>query len=155
MCISVVAVAACGPNDPFPPGAEEDWTEARSGCRLSHDHDLTYVRVWADEGALAPYTSQEGSYPVGARLLKGMYRDEQCEELFGYVTMEKLAEGTSPETWDWDFRRFDAQGSELINPRRIPSTCVDCHTWHCFEPPYGLDLTCAEDGPEPPGPPPG
>lgn len=157
MCLSLLAplVAACGPSDPFPPGTEDDWLEAREPCRLSHDHDLTYIRVWADDAAYSVYTTQEGEYPVGARLLKGMYRDELCEELFAYVTMEKLPAGTSSETWDWDFRRYDAMGNEIVNPRRIPSTCVDCHAWHCPEPPYGLDLTCAQGGPEPPGPPPG
>lgn len=151
-----VFAIACGPQTAFPPEVEPDvWIESRPPCTLSHDHDLTFIRVWTDGAAHGPYTTFEGAYPVGARLLKGMYRDEQCEELIAFVTMEKLEPGTSPETQDWDFRRFDAAGTEVIDRRRIPSTCVDCHTWHCGELPYGWDLTCSQEGIEPPGLPPG
>jgi hypothetical protein len=152
--IAVMTTAAFGCGaDPFPPESEPGWIEARTpACVLSHDHDLTFIRVWTDEGAHQPYVQQAGVYPVGARLLKGLYRDEDCLDLTGWVTMEKLAEGSAPELYDWDWQRFRADGSVLDDPRRVPYGCVDCHVWHCEEPPYGNDLTCNPNGPEPIGP---
>lgn len=153
MMMMLLCGSGCGPEpepDPFPEGFPEEWTEARVPCRLSHDHDLTYIRVFADELAYAPYTTFESPYPPGARILKALYYDEQCEELLGYVTMEKLAAGESPDHFDWRWREFNAEGVENDDRRRIPDTCIDCHAWHCPEPPYGWDLTCEEDGPEPP-----
>ena len=153
MMLAAVA-GSCG--DPFPPASDPGWVEVRTPCTLSHDHDLTYIRVWADPLAHDPYTNLGSSpYPVGATLLKGMYRDERCEQLVSWVTMEKLPEGTAPEEYDWDWHRFDDDGSEIIDPRRIPYTCIDCHAWHCAEPPYGFDLSCTPNGPEPITPPPG
>lgn len=151
-----LALGQCGPSEPgsFPPGEPGEWVEAREPCKLSHDHDLSFIRVWADEGALGPYQDFQTPYPVGARLLKGLYRDERCEELIGYVTMEKLEAGAAPEAMDWRWRRFRANGEEVVDPRRIPYTCVDCHAWHCGEPPYGWDLTCSREGLEPPWDPP-
>jgi hypothetical protein len=154
--VLAVSVLGCGPEGAFPPEMDPDaWIEARPPCTLSHDHDLTYIRVWADPAAHPIYTTFDGAYPAGATLLKGMYRDEECEELVGFVTMVKLEPGSAPEDMDWDWRRYDETGHEMVNPRRIPSTCVDCHVWHCGEQPYGWDLTCSQEGVEPPGPPPG
>lgn len=152
--IPVVTAVTLACAEPFPPDRESGWIEARTPCTLSHDHDLTYIRVWTDEAAFGPYLRHDAPYPAGATLLKGMYRDERCEELHGWVTMVKLAEGSDPENHDWEWRRFRADGSELEDPRRIPYSCIDCHVWHCAELPYGWDLTCNRDGPEPEGPPP-
>lgn len=152
----MLGMISCGPASSFPPDVEPDaWTEARyPSCTLSHDHDLTFIRVFANDSALEPYTTFDAPYPEGAALLKGLYRDEECSELVGFVTMEKLTLGSSPDTMDWDWRRFDEAGAEVVNPRQIPSRCVDCHAWHCGELPYGWDMTCSREGIEPPGPPP-
>lgn len=154
--LATTAVLGCGPAPAFPPDVEPDaWIESRPPCTVSHDHDLSYIRVWTDAAAHEHYTTFEGAYPPGATLLKGMYADAECEELIGFVTMEKLEHGAAPENMDWDWHRFDATGAEVLNPRRIPSTCVDCHLWHCGELPYGWDLTCSQEGLQPPGLPPG
>ncbi len=156
MTLLVVGALGCGPAPVLPPDVEpEAWIEARPPCTLSHDHDLAFIRVWASPAAHGPYTTFEGAYPPGASLLKAMYADEGCDELIGFVTMEKLEEGRAPEDMDWGWHRFDEDGAEVVNPRRIPSTCVDCHVWHCGELPYGWDLTCSQDGLEPLGPAPG
>ncbi|WP_169791672.1 cytochrome P460 family protein [Sandaracinus amylolyticus] len=139
------------PDDgPFPTDYERAWTEARDGCTLSHDHELRYIRVFANDGALGPYTQQDAPYPVGAALLKAEYDDPECTELLSFVLMEKLEAGTTPtEEHDWTWRRFDAQRREVFDRRAIPTTCIDCHAWHCEEPPYGWDYTCPPGSIEP------
>ncbi|MBX3271549.1 MAG: cytochrome P460 family protein [Sandaracinaceae bacterium] len=155
--VTVALAAGCEPepSSPFPDGFPEGWTEAREACTLSHDHDLTYIRVYANELAYGPYTTFEGAYPPGAMLLKQLFYDEDCRDLVGFVTMEKLPEGTQRVDFDWRWRRFDARGEEIVDPRRIPDTCITCHHWHCAAPPYGWDLTCSQEGLEPPTPFPG
>lgn len=160
MCRSVLllllalAVGSCGPEDPapgpFPADYERTWSEARERCTLSHDHELRYIRVFANDAALGPYSRQDAPYPPGAALLKAEYDDPDCSELLSFVLMEKLAPGTTPpDEHDWTWRRFDAQRREIVDRRAIPSTCIDCHAWHCEEPPYGWDYTCPPGSIEP------
>src|SRR5688500_15300847 len=86
-----------GPTEgPFPADYELAWREARVPCTLSHDHELRYIRVFANDLAFEPYTKHEEPYPVGARLLKAEYNDAECSELLSFVLMEKLAPGMAP-----------------------------------------------------------
>lgn len=149
--LALLIAIGCGPGVEIPADFE-GYTEARTPCVLSHDHSLRYVRVFADDDALGPYTRADAPYPTGARLLKAEYDDDACSELLGYVLMTKLEPGTASFDRDWDWARFDAEGQRISDPRFIPSTCVDCHTWHCAAPPYGWDFTCTEGAPEPPPP---
>lgn len=155
LALLIVLLTACGgPGEgPFPADYESRWEEARTPCTLSHDHELRYIRVFANDLAYAPYTSATGTYAPGAMLLKAEYDDATCTELLSYVLMEKLEPGASPPgEHDWTWRRFESDRSEVNDPRFIPSTCIDCHDFHCREAPYGLDFTCPEGAPEPPPP---
>lgn len=151
---AVALLVGCpGPEDdgPFPVDFETEWTEARTSCTLSHDHELTYVRVFADPLALAPYTERVEPYPTGARILKVEYLDEDCTEIIDYVMMERLENGAAPADLDWRWLRFDVDRNLVTDRRTEPERCIDCHTCHCGEPPYGWELTCSLDGMEPPG----
>lgn len=145
-------VASCAP-EPFPTDYATRWRETRLPCQISHDHELRYVRVFADDGAYAPYTTGVGSFPPGATLLKAEYNDPACTELLSYVLMVKLEPGSTPtEEHDWTWQRFDRDRSEVHDPRFIPQTCLDCHDYHCAAPPYGNDYTCTPGAAEPPMP---
>lgn len=147
-----VFLAACpSPNDPFPPDYETRWREARVPCQISHDHELRYVRVFADEAAYDPYVTGTGTFAPGATVFKAEYNDPECTEILSYVMMVKLEEGTGPpEEHDWTWRRFDPDRTEVHDLRLIPQTCLDCHDYHCAAPPYGNDYTCTPGAPEPP-----
>ena len=154
LAVALLALCGCpGPADdaPFPVEFETEWTEARTPCTLSHDHELTYIRVFADDAALGPYTLRRDFYPPGARLLKVEYTDEACTEIIDYVMMERLADGAAPADLDWRWLRYDA-GRELVVDRRTePERCINCHTCHCGMPPFGWQFTCSLEGLEPAG----
>lgn len=147
----VVSLIACGPSSaPFPADYEESWQEARTPCTLSHDHELRYIRVFASPDALEPYTRAMTAYPVGATLLKVEYADSDCSEPLSLVSMEKLESMRAPpNTLGWSWRRFDPDLREIHDADTIPATCIDCHRWHCAEPPFGWDYTCPPGAEEP------
>ena len=134
-----------GPPAPFPADYESSWTETRDPCRLSHDHQLRYIRVFADELAAPSHLDLGQPYPVGAKLLKAEYDDEACESLVSFVVMEKLRAGADPVNYDWDWSRWSPGREYLDRPDEVPRLCVGCHEYHCSELPFGYDLSCAPD----------
>lgn len=132
-----------GPPPGFPEDVEQQYTEMRD-CRGSHEHELRYIRVFASEGAREPYAalSPDVPYPVGANLVKLEYDDEACTQLLGYTEMLKLPKGENPAGGDWLWQRLDAD--RTVIETGAPWRCINCHTFHCA-PPYGFDLTCAEE----------
>ena len=140
------------PSEPapvFPAGALATWLELRD-CRLSHEHELRWIRVLASPTAEAPYTalSADVPYPSGAVLLKAEYDDATCSVPLGFTAMHKEAAGYWDEGHDWRWQKTDAERKVLQNGRL--ETCVGCHLLHC-EPPTchggscGFDLTCGEE----------
>lgn len=151
--ITLGALAGCpGPSDePFPEDYETSWTEARTRCTLSHDHELRYIRVFVNDLALEAYTTREERYPPGAALLKAEYDDPDCTSLIDYVLMERLGPGEAPENLEWRWERYDPERNIMTDRRFEPETCINCHVCHCGAPPYGWQLTCPEGAPEPDG----
>jgi hypothetical protein len=144
----LLVAAGCGPGEPagepiFPERPETQWAEMRD-CRHSHEHELRFIRVFASPDAEASYLalSPETPYPVGARLVKLEYDDAECTQLIGYTALEKLPAGTSPAGGDWLWQRVSPE-REVMEEGAMPR-CINCHEEHC-EPPYGYDLTCAEE----------
>jgi hypothetical protein len=153
LAFALAVFGTCHPSEapPFPPNYETQWREARAPCTLSHDHELRWIRVFANDRAYEPYVSQSGPYPPGAILLKAEYDDRACTELVSIVVMEKMEPGaTPPSELGWRWRRFGPDRREIIDPSAIPSTCTTCHEFHCREPPYGWDYTCPPGSIEPP-----
>jgi hypothetical protein len=140
---SDAGVEDAGPQPAFPEDFGEHYLEMRD-CRLSHEHELRYIRVMASETAQAPYArlSSDTPYPVGATLLKLEYDDELCSVLLEYTVLTKLAAGENPVGGDWLWQRVSPERD--VAEQGAPWTCVNCHTYHCA-PPYGYDLTCAEE----------
>ena len=113
-------------------------------CRPSHEHELRYIRVFASPSAQESYAalSDATPYPVGAALVKLEYEDELCAELIEYTSMQKLEPGDNPVGGDWLWQRVSTEREVVENG--APWRCINCHTHHCA-PPYGYDLTCAEE----------
>jgi hypothetical protein len=135
-----------GPPPAFPADFAEHYLEMRD-CRFSHEHDLRSIRVLASETAQDSYArlTPDAPYPPGATLVKLEYDDELCTELLGYTVMHKLAPGENPAGYDWLWQRVGPDRQVL--EQGATWTCVNCHTYHCA-PPYGYDLTCAEEAGE-------
>jgi hypothetical protein len=144
---AALLLVACGPDPaspPFPRDYETAWTETRPPCRFNHDHELRYIRTFGDALAAEPHIRiGDLGFPEGATLLKVEYADDRCTELLSYVTMTKLAPGTGRATAGWRWQRWTPSRREVDDPRRIPDTCVNCHTYHCERPPFGFDYACA------------
>lgn len=132
-----------GPQPVFPADVEQAYQEMRD-CRHSHEHELHYIRVLASPSAQKPYLalSPDEPYPEGAVLVKLEYDDEECSQLVLYTAYEKLELNANPIGSDWLWQRVSAE-REVIE-QGAPWVCVNCHAHHCA-PPYGYDLTCAEE----------
>jgi hypothetical protein len=127
----------------FPEDFEAHFMEMRA-CRLSHEHELRFIRVFASASAEAPYAalSPDTPYPVGAILVKPEYDEPDCTVPLSYTAIEKLEPGANPGGGDWRWQRVDLD-FEVVEDG-APERCLTCHTQHCA-PPYGYDLTCAEE----------
>lgn len=148
-------LASCGPADTpsgvdagsalspfFSIDVEETFTEVRD-CRQSIDHDLTFIRVFADAAALAPYASREEPFPAGALVVKVEYADDACADRSGFTAMQKRATGEDADAGDWRWQR--ATGDGEVTESGAPARCIACHR-ACGQPPGGYDWTCAEEG---------
>lgn len=139
---------ACGdepaPEQPlFPADYASSYVEVRD-CRASTDHDLTRVRVLAAPDTAEAYMARDQPFEPGALVLKAEYAydDMACAgDIESWTVMRRLAEGSSPETLDWEWQDVDAD-------RRVVSTndsrCIGCHT-SCGIPPGGFQGTCTEE----------
>lgn len=124
----------------FPADVEEAFEEARD-CRRSIDHDLSFVRVFADATAHGPYTTRAEPFPAGATLVKVQYADEECVDVVGFVAMQKRVTGEAPDSGDWIWQRASAERGVLEHGDL--QSCVFCHSgcnvaggydWTCTEP---------------------
>lgn len=113
-------------------------------CRHSHEHDLRYIRVFASASAQLPYAILNASapYPVDAHIVKLEYDDADCQNVLGMTSMRKLERGRNPSGYDWNWQKLTAAGEVL--EEGAPQRCLFCHKHHCA-PPWGFDLTCAEE----------
>lgn len=118
-----------------------DWaastTEVRN-CRRSGDHDLNYIRVLADDAALAPYNARNAPFPDRSVIIKAEYADDACSDLAGFTAMRKEA-GFAPGGGDWHWQRLDKDRKVVDDG--TPDRCTRCHA-ACGVPPEGYDFTC-------------
>lgn len=123
----------------FPADVEEAFAEARD-CRRSIDHDLSFVRVFADAPAHGPYTTRAEPFPVGATVVKVQYADEDCADVVGFVAMQKRATGEASDSGDWTWQRTSAE-REVLEHGDVQG-CVFCHS--ACNGAGGYDWTCTE-----------
>lgn len=132
-----------GPIAIFPADFMTKYTELRD-CRHSHEHELNHIRVFANDLAAAPYLalSPDVPYPPGSILVKAEYEDKDCVDLIGFTAVRRGEVGSAPEVYDWYWQKLDAE--QNVTEDGAPWRCINCHAVHC-EPPYGFELTCAEE----------
>ena len=131
------------PKPVFPADFERLYSERRD-CRESHEHELHFIRVLVSPSALEPYAalSPDVPYPVGATLVKVEYDDEGCVDPVLFTAYRKLEQGANAFANDWLWQRVAPD--RTVIEEGAPWRCINCHTYHCA-PPYGYDLTCAEE----------
>lgn len=143
-CLALACGDEAAPEQPlFPADYASSYAIVRD-CRASTDHDLTRVRVLAAPDTVAAYMGRAQPFAPGALVLKEEYDygDMTCEgDVVSWTVMQRLAEGSSQGTLDWEWQDVDAA-------RRVVSTndsrCVGCHT-SCGMPPGGYEGTCTEE----------
>lgn len=142
-----IAAGACGDDGggetpvPFPVEYADTYVEVRD-CRRSGDHDLHYIRILTDPSGAAAYADRDQPFPEGSVVLKEEYDfgDETCSgEVVLWTVMERLPEGSSPDTLDWVWTEVDAERKVVTvdEPR-----CIGCHEL-CTDEVDGYFNTCA------------
>jgi len=146
----LLALGACGkdgtqpqpdpiPSEPpfFPDDYEQTYTEVRD-CRFSIAHDGWFITVHANGVALGDYVN--GTYPLteGAVLVKTLHSDDVCNDVVGYVVMQKKEPGYAPANNDWAWQELNA--SRVAQRTGVIASCVSCHTT-CTN---GRDFTCTD-----------
>jgi hypothetical protein len=132
---------AAGPNNQaepfFPLNFRQTYTLVRD-CRFSIEHDGHNILVYTNPEAASAYLT--GTYPFqqGTVIVKELYRDPNCSDLFGYAAMRKSAPGTAPQSGDWEWQNVGSDGK--VQSGVQPSSCISCHL-NCTE---GRDLTCTD-----------
>ena len=142
--VMAAALSGCAEPDSgvdplFPESYQTDWSMVRD-CRRSIEHDLSYVRIWADEAAAAPYQAREGTLPVGSTLLKEEFDDEECTDLIGFTLMRR-EEGFAPTRGDWHWQEVTFDREVVLDGAEF--TCFHCHA-DCGGMDTAFDWTCAE-----------
>jgi hypothetical protein len=145
--ISIALALACGSDEPsgpapaFPADYAASYVEVRD-CRLSGEHELSPVRVFADPDSADAYSNRDEEFSEGAVLVKAEYdfSDPSCEgEIQRWTVMLRDAERSSADTLDWYWQDVDA-GRNVVSEN--DSRCVGCHTG-CGVPPEGYQGTCS------------
>jgi hypothetical protein len=126
-------LAGCGPEPLFPADWEQKFTEVRN-CRRSGDHDLNFVRIYADAAALQPYQGRAMPFPTGAVVLKAEFAKSDCTEAVGFTAMKREAGS------DWHWQKLTPARAVTDDGKLV--RCQGCHA-ACGVPPDGHDGTCA------------
>ena len=116
-----------GPAPAFPSDYAASYVEVRD-CRLSGEHELSPVRVFADPGSAEAYSNRDQDLSEGAVIVKAEYyfSDPSCEgEIQRWTVMLRDSERSSPDTLDWYWQDVDARRNVVSEN---DSRCVGCHT---------------------------
>jgi hypothetical protein len=119
-------------------------------CKQSHEHDLRYVRIFADPVSAPLFETcvlnantercPVETFPEGALFVKYEYEYVGCKEqdLVSYTATLKLAPGSYPAGKERASKslRLEADGA--------PPVCLTCHINHCAVP-KGFDMRCLPD----------
>jgi hypothetical protein len=125
----------------FPANYRDTFTEVRD-CRTSIDHDLVYVRIWANPAAVAPYEAREERLPDGSVFVKEEYMDPLCAGDLRRWTVMRREDDLYPELDGWHFQTTDPTGAVLEDG--ATEDCVTCHLNECGGTESGFDGTCAD-----------
>ena len=143
--LGLIAAAAAGAacEEPEPEPGLEPWVQADFEatldevitCRRSPEHDLSYVRIFANALASGTYLQRDEPFAAGSLVIKAEFVDENCGESVGFSAMRRNEAGGA---WEWqalDERRVVLEQGDLRN-------CSGCHD-ECGQAPEGWDGVCA------------
>lgn len=105
------------------------WTQASSFPAAPGFHDSRFLMTWVNETGAEEYMryAEDPVIPVGTWIAKESFTvtDDGNAQSGPLFLMEKVAEGTSPETDDWFYMAVAANGTPMgVN---VISACSDCH----------------------------
>jgi hypothetical protein len=141
-----LALTGC-PPPPVDPVFPEDYRssyELVRDCRLSIEHDLVRIQVWANDIARDAYVNRDAELPDGSILVKEEFDGDDvgcADPMIGWTVMRREA-GFSPSIGDWHWQTLNEE-QVVIEDGRI-SECYMCHDM-CDddEDDEGFDWTCA------------
>ena len=141
--LATAVIAGCPSDEPaaeplFAAEYASTFREVRS-CRRSGDHDLAYVKVWADPVALEAYTTRAMPFPDGSVIVKEEFADPACTSLTGWTAMRREA-GLDPDAGDWHWQRLETD--RTVSDDGLVQRCRSCHM-ECGVAPDGHDGTCS------------
>lgn len=93
---------------------------------LDSDAHNAFIDIYVNMLAKETYLKAKSPYPVGARVYKPLYPDENRSECSKLVIMVKMEPGYDPRNNDWWYGVTDETGGEIYYQGRIRS-CIDCH----------------------------
>lgn len=105
------------------------WTQASTFPAAPGFHDSRFLMTWVNETGADDYMryAEDPVIPVGTWIAKESFTvtDEGEAQPGPLFLMEKVAEGTSPETDDWFYMAVAPSGTPMgVN---VISACSDCH----------------------------
>jgi len=118
----------------FPADYRTAYEQVRD-CRMSSDHDLAYVIVYADPDASQRYLDEQYPFAAGTVIVKEEFSDEQCSDLIRFTAMRKAAAGEHASTHGWEWQTTD---NDLKPVATDEARCATCHAV-C----ESRDFTCA------------
>jgi hypothetical protein len=118
----------------FPSNFRASYDRVRD-CRLSVEHDLMHIVIYADPQSSDRYSNEEYPFEAGAVIVKEEFDDDECSDRSGFTVMRKGEAGEHEDTLGWEWQRLDADRN-LVTANI--AQCTACHS-DCAD----RDYTCA------------
>jgi len=107
------------------------------------DAHNAYVDIYVNSLAKEAYEKRLAVYPVGAEVIKPLYKNKYKEGLARVVFMIKMQKGYDAKNGDWWYGVTDPTGKELWYEGRVQH-CIDCHV-HAKETDYMFSESVMEE----------
>lgn len=120
----------------FPSNFRTSYDRVRD-CRLSVEHDLMHIVIYADPQSSDRYLNEDYPFEAGAVIVKEEFEDDNCSDRSGFTVMRKGEPGEHEDTLGWEWQRLDADRN-LVTANI--AQCTACHSGPDCEP---RDHTCA------------
>ena len=92
-------------------------------------HAGYHCHVFANEAALEPIRSGEGTYPVGSVIVKQKYYTRFAKQTVLFTIMRKMDGGYDDENGDWEYSVVNSAGTDVLLAGREQS-CIACHKYY-------------------------
>jgi hypothetical protein len=115
---------APGADAYFPSNFRTSYDRVRD-CRLSIEHDLVHIVVYADPDSSARYLGEDYPFEPGTVVVKEEFSDDNCSDRNGFTVMRKAEPGEHEDTLGWEWQRLDSNRN-LVTANI--AECVSCHT---------------------------